>query len=480
MQPDVLIVGGGLAGLVAANRAAQVGLVPLVLEAREESAYACNSRICGGVFHVAHRSATRPAEVLRASIERVTYGNALPEAAGLLASRSAEVIRWMQREGIRYIRGGPEEYQTWVLAPPKPAQPGLEWKGRGGDVMMRTLERNLLARGHAIRRGTLVTELLEERGRCIGVRIRESGGCCDLRADAVVIADGGFQANLAMVERHISPAPERLLQRNAQTGLGDGIRMAEAMGAATIGMASFYGHLQSRDAMRDARMWPYPVIDHLAAAAIIVDCRGRRFTNEALGGVSIANAVARLDDPLSCTVIFDSAAWHGPPGRFRHTPPNPHLLSIGATMHVAGTLPELARRAALPARAMVATVEEFNGAVIEGRLHALAPTRTTAPVAPVPILRPPFHAIPVCAAISYTMGGVRIDAGCRVVDRRGAAIPGLYAAGATTGGLEGGPEAGYVGGLVQSAAHGLAVVDAILGDRDGRSHIATTAAGATQ
>ena len=462
MRVNVIIVGGGLAGLVAANRAAEKGLVPHVLEAGDEPLYACNSRICGGVFHVAHRSATQAPTVLAKSIQRVTYGNASPKATALLAMRSPNVIDWMRREGIQFIRGGPEEYQTWVLAPPKPSQPGLEWKGRGGDVMMRTLESNLLHRGHKIRRGARVVELIEATGRCIGVRVRDGNGLRELSADAVVLADGGFQGNPAMVKQYVSPRPDLLLQRNARSGRGDGIRMAQALGAATIGMEAFYGHILSRDAMHDNRLWPYPVLDHLAAACMIVDAKGRRFTNEAFGGVSIANAVARMDDPLSTTVIFDSAAWNGPPGRFRHTAPNPHLISVGATMHTGDSIENLAMKAGLPADTLAYTVDSYNQAVRSRNLKSLDQPRTNLPIQAFPILRPPFYALPACAGISYTMGGLCIDAGCGVLDGREARIPGLYAVGATTGGLEGGPEVGYVGGLVQSAAHGMAVIDEIL------------------
>ena len=77
-----------------------------------------------------------------------------------------------------------------------------------------------------------------------------------------------------------------------------------------------------------------------------------------------------------------------------------------------------------------------------------------------PIREPPFHAIRLCAGLTYTMGGIAIDAGTQVLDRDGAVMPGLYAAGACTGGLEGGPMAGYLGGLCKALSLGY-----IAGDR---------------
>jgi fumarate reductase flavoprotein subunit len=73
----------------------------------------------------------------------------------------------------------------------------------------------------------------------------------------------------------------------------------------------------------------------------------------------------------------------------------------------------------------------------------------------MPIARPPFYAIRLVAGISYTMGGIEIDAQARVIARDGAPFPDLYAAGACTGGIEGGPLGGYVGGFLKAATLGL-------------------------
>src|SRR6202008_4790030 len=82
-----------------------------------------------------------------------------------------------------------------------------------------------------------------------------------------------------------------------RTATGDGLRMAQAVGAATVGMDCFYGHLLSRDAMTNERLWPRPYVDALAVAGILVDGAGRRVADEGEGGVYLANAVARLEDP---------------------------------------------------------------------------------------------------------------------------------------------------------------------------------------
>src|SRR6185436_7034118 len=128
-----------------------------------------------------------------------------------------------------------------------------------------------------------------------------------LQTPAIVIADGGFQANHDMLRKSgVSPTPEKLLARNGGTAVGDGLRMALELGAAVSGgMNNIYGHLHNRDAMSSTKHWPRPVVDDLAAAGMVIDASGRRFTEEGLGGIWITNAIARLPDPLGTTIIFD-------------------------------------------------------------------------------------------------------------------------------------------------------------------------------
>jgi fumarate reductase flavoprotein subunit len=72
-----------------------------------------------------------------------------------------------------------------------------------------------------------------------------------------------------------------------------------------------------------------------------------------------------------------------------------------------------------------------------------------------PVAKAPFYAIPLAAGISYTMGGIEIDAQACVIGHDGAPLPGLYAAGSCTGGIEGGPLGGYVGGYLKAVTLGL-------------------------
>jgi fumarate reductase flavoprotein subunit len=249
------------------------------------------------------------------------------------------------------------------------------------------------------------------------------------------------------------------MQRNARTATGDGLQMAQAVGAATVGMNCFYGHLLSRDAMTNDRLWPRPYLDSLVVAGILVDAEGNRFANEGEGGVYAANAVARLADPLSSTLVFDQAIWEGP-GTNAMIPANPLLPNAGGTLHRAATIPELAALAGLPPERLQLTVERYNEALQTGALEKLSPPRRTDRYKAWPIAKPPFYAAPLCTGITNTMGGIAVDQDGAVLDESGSPIAGLYAAGGATGGLEGGPSIGYVGGLIK-AVFGLRAAEKI-------------------
>src|SRR5205814_6801001 len=170
--------------------------------------------------------------------------------------------------------------------------------------------------------------LLMENGRCGGVTAELNGVETSFRARAVVIADGGFQGNAELVRRYICKRPERLKQRGAGTGRGDGLQMALAAGAALTGGDRFYGHVLSIDALTNDNLWPYPYLDSLVTAGIVVDSAAQRFVDEGKGGVYVANAVAQLADPQSGFVIFDHAIWEKA-GRNGLIPANPHLVKEG-------------------------------------------------------------------------------------------------------------------------------------------------------
>ncbi len=431
---DVICVGGGLAGLAAASRAAQLGLKAVVLERGGDELYACNSRYAGGVMHVSYNNPKSPPDVLTAAMTEISGGHADAALVNAIATQAGRAVEWLRDEGARFARAGDIGWRQWILAPLRPAVTQMEWKGRGADVALRTLEKNLRERGGILHRGTHVVDLIFENGCCAGVKARQADVEKVFCAPAIVLADGGFQGNAVMAGEYLTPDPQRVKQRGAGTGLGDGLRMARAAGAAVSTLDAFYGHVLSCDAMHNDRVWPYPQLDELAAAGLLVNRQGRRIADEGMGGVYLANLIARQPDPLGTFVVFDEAIWQGP-GRAAAIPPNPTLLGAGGTLHKADTLDQLAALMGVDAHGLAATVREYNEALTSSATSTLQPPRSARRRTPFPFARAPFYGAPACSGLTYTMGGIRINGNAEVLRADGTVIRGLYAAGATTGGL---------------------------------------------
>jgi fumarate reductase flavoprotein subunit len=436
---DVAVIGGGLSGLTCALRAALGGRTVVVLERSGEDRYLCNSRIATGVFHVAMNSVSLNVQTLEARVRDTVGAGAREDLVTALCRNAARAVAWLRESGgAQFIRGGDAPFYDHVLAPSTIGLVGRPWQGKGADALLGSLEQKLVGRGGRVLRGHAVRELKMQDGRCIGL----AGEGFEAAARHVVIADGGYQGDVKLMKR-ISPAPQRLVQRNARSATGDGLRMALAAGAALADRGGFYGHLQSRSALTDDRLWPYPWADELARACIVVGADGKRIADERLGGVYLANRIAALPDPASAWVVCDQPAWDGP-GAERHTSPNPLLERMGGRLERAPSIEALAAGTGIDAGGLAATIAQHN---------AGAPAW--------PIRTAPFHALPIVPGITYTFGGIAVDGDARALREDGTPIEGLYAVGSTAGGLEGGERFGYAGGLARAAVSGLLAAEHI-------------------
>src|SRR5579862_7979018 len=115
---DAVIVGGGLAGLAAAIRSAELGLKPIVVEQGADEKYLCNSRITMGVFQVALHDMLGGAASLSAAIEEATRGYVDAKLRDKYAAEACPALRWLFGQGIRTINAGAATRSLATLAPP--------------------------------------------------------------------------------------------------------------------------------------------------------------------------------------------------------------------------------------------------------------------------------------------------------------------------------------------------------------------------
>ena len=265
---------------------------------------------------------------------------------------------------------------------------------------------------------TAVKILKDESGKACGVvAAGKSGNAVVVNAKAVVLTTGGFGANLEMVVEY-KPELAGFMTTNAAGIQGQGIKMASELGAATVDMEQIQIHptVQADTASL--------ITEGLRGdGAILVNAEGKRFIDE-VGTRDVVSA-AEIAQPGSFSwLIVDQKMVDASSVIQGYI--NRGLMLSGETYE------DLAKALEIPAEAFAETMKTWNGYVAEkndpefGRTSFASPLETA-----------PFYAVKVTAGIHHTMGGLCIDSNTQVLNTEGAVIPGLFAAGEVTGGVHG-------------------------------------------
>ncbi|HSV38031.1 MAG TPA: FAD-binding protein, partial [Nocardioidaceae bacterium] len=215
---DVLVIGGGMAGLTAAARAAHEGARVLVVEVA--------ASLGGSALYAGYAWTAPSREVIE---EVLPEGD--PELRHALVDRFPEGVEWIRSLGVHV----------------GDAQPILGFgSGHAFDTSQYVdlCQRQVLLRGEVLT-STRTTALLRDSTRVIGARLElAGGGIREVRAHATVIATGGFQADASLRAAHVHPNASDLPLRSNPNSRGDGLRLAVSVGAAAgPEHAGFYGHL---------------------------------------------------------------------------------------------------------------------------------------------------------------------------------------------------------------------------------------------
>lgn len=436
---DVVIAGGGNAALCAAIEAAAGGAKVLLLERAPEHMRGGNSRHTRNIRYL-HDEATayvtgpyRRDEFLD-DLLRVGGGQANRELAEMAIEESRRVPEWMARQGVRWqqpLRGTLHLSRT-----------NLFFLG-GGKALVNTYYDRLPRLGVRLCYDAAVTGV-EDRGREGCVVLSEIAGARrQIPCRALVVAAGGFEANIEWLARYWGEAARRFLIRG--TPYNDGAMLAALLerGAQPAGDPKGF-HALAIDA-RSPRFDGGIVtrVDSLPFG-IVVNGEGRRFYDEgediwpkryAIWGGLVAAQTGQI-----AYSIFDAKSW----GRF--IPP-------AYPPYRGDTIPALASQLDLDQVQFLATVEAFNrGApavrrIDMSRLDGSATSGVTPPKTnwASRLDTPPFYAFPVRPGITFTYLGVTVDAQTRVITTSGAPMPHVYAAGECMSGNI--LQRGYLGGF---------------------------------
>ncbi|MCE2459645.1 MAG: FAD-dependent tricarballylate dehydrogenase TcuA [Pseudomonadales bacterium] len=462
-MPHVVVIGGGNAALVAAIAARERGGDVTVLERAPYALRGGNSRFTAGAMRTVYGGVDDlrrlMPELTLAEVERADFGayprerfyddlgrvtdyRADPDLAERLIDSSFEVLCWMREKGVRFLPlYGRQSFEVDGKVRFWGGVTVEAWGGGAG--LVDSLTDIAQKSGVAIRYGAHASGL--ERTRTgFDIRLGSASESQCLHADAVVLACGGFESNPAWRARYLGPGWDLAKVRGTRFNTGDGIRMAVDVGAATRG--NFSGcHAVAWD-MNAPEFGDLDVGDsfqkHSYPFGIVVNREGCRFVDE---GADFRNyTYARygreiLNQPGQCAwQIFDAKVAHLLRDEYR-------IAKV--TRATADSIEALADRIAsaetMDSEALQAEVARFNAAV--DTKTPFDPTvkdgRGTVGLA-VPksnwanrLDTPPFEAYGVTCGITFTFGGLAVDAEARVLAEDGTPVPRLFAAGELVGGL---------------------------------------------
>ena len=465
IDTDIVIVGGGGAGMTAAIEAANAGKKIVILESQgmaggnsirstggmnagktpeqdknnfdeaagvektlktAEEKYADNATITALAATVREQWAAYQAapsgyfdSVELFELDTMIGGKGInnPELVHALASNSADAIQWLESIGAPL-----PSVSSFGGASVKRIHRPVNAEGKTvsvGTFMLPILEENAKKLGADLRLETRAKKLLvDESGKIVGVEAEgPTGEKVTVNAKAVILASGGFGANLEMVTKY-RPELEGFMTTNAKGALGDGILMGEEVGAATVDLEQIQIH---------------PTVEMNTAAliteglrgdgAILVNSNGQRFTDEV--GTRDAVSAAEIKQPGSFAYLIVDQAMVDASNVIQG------YIKKGYTTQ-GESYAALAEALQIDPTAFETTMNEWNAAVEAktdsqfGRTSFASPLNTA-----------PYYAIKVTPGVHHTMGGLKINSEAEVLTADGNKIPGLFAAGEVTGGVHG-------------------------------------------
>lgn len=434
---DVIVIGGGNAGMSAALTARESGATVLVLEAAPEHSRGGNSR------HVRNLRCMheQPLEVLQDSyaeaefwedLQQVTGGKTNEHLAKLTIRESGNCFRWMMEQGVRF----------------QPALGGTLQLSRtnafflgGGKAMLNSYYRKASNIGIDVVYDSPVTRINIDNGTFQSVTMVNQNQSMDIQANALVVASGGFQANIDWLREAWGPAADNFIIRGSPFDDGKILRLLMDAGAVITGDPD-----QCHAIAVDARAPKFDagIVSRVdcVSLGIVVNNEAKRFYDEgedfwpkryAIWGRLIA---AQPDQIAYAIIDKKSSSLFLPP----LTPPV-----------TGGSLEELANLLSLNTDALKETINQYNASVQNGSFdHTVLDNCHTRGLTPekshwaTTIDTPPFMAYPLRPGITFTYMGVVVNEDAQVKFNN-EKLSNIYAAGEIMAGNILGK--GYLAGL---------------------------------
>ena len=459
LTADVIVVGGGGAGLSAAASAVGEGASVIVIE--KTGILGGNTNVCGGIYNAPNPELQGP-QGIEDSVElfvkqTLDIGDnvANPELVQTMCENSYEGLKWLESMGMKFS----DKVFQGAGAPYPRTHQSLEPLGNGFiNAYLRTL--NASGAKSKILTETKGESLILDGDRIVGVNaINKDGSELILYANkGVVLATGGFAGNIELRQEYCegdkwTDLGQSVPTTNMPGNTGDGIKMAIEIGADLVDME----HIQLTNLCQPKTGMLVGMYDLSTANSIFINQEGNRFVKEDGRRDDICKAIYEQPDDLY--YMLHSGDTLPDPSKAKTGEGIPMDIVIENNMYgwqTGNTLEELATKIKVPAENLIATIEKYNAAVDSGKDNEFGRTLLTKKFEVGP-----WYAFPRVPSAHHTMGGVRIDSKTHVLNANEEIIKGLYAAGEVTGGIHGANRMG-----------GNAVVDTVVFGRIAGSNAA--------
>ena len=416
---DIVVIGAGGAGLTAAVEAASSGKLKIIV-LEKQGILGGNTNYSTGGINAAGTGAQEALgikdspDLFYEDTMRGGKQKNIPALVRSFVDHAAATVSWLTSLGADLsdvgLMGGSSAKRTH--------------RPKGGTAigphLMKVLKEASSKSNIEIRTSNKVVGLLSSNGTVTGVKVQNADGSTySLKAKAVVIATGGFGANLEMVTSY-QPSLAGFATLNHPGATGDAFSWLASVGGSTVQMeyiqihptAEAENHILITEAVR-------------GNGAILVNHAGNRFVNE-MDTRDAVSAAILAQDKAEAFLVFDNAVRTSLASI--ETYANQHLMAEGAD------IASLAQKTGLPSGALSSTLARYNSFRKAGVDEDFGRSGTEMTAA---LETPPFYAIRVKPAIHHTMGGIKVDADMHVLRSDDTPVPGLFSAGEVTGGLHG-------------------------------------------
>ncbi len=459
---DIVILGAGAAGLAAAVAAAETGFRNVIL-LEKQAAPGGNTLFCEGPFAAESPVQKRhaidaPRDYFVKEAMRWSHCKVNPRLVRAFVDKSGDTIRWLEEKGLKF-------YFKKLVVNETP----LSWHiAEGyGPRMVSVLRQQCKDLGVSLLFKTQAKKILTgAAGKVTGVLAVIDGKELTITAGSVIIATGGFGGNKELLKKYCPEYHDGMANFGVPYNTGDGLLMAQEVGAATIGLGTLMidgprpkadrGYFHSMTTIKSSVRGSDQVVEipfsfvALEPYAIWVNKKGRRFIDE-VGQMQMETgfAVNRQPDHM-CYSIFDSSirqviSEQGINHRIGYGEDQYRALPLPelerelrsqadkGNLKIANSLDEMAEWMGIDPKALATTIDEYNSACDKGYDPIFGKDRRFL----LPLRTAPYYGIECGTNYMDTVGGIKVNELMEVIDLQDNPIPGLYCAGVTAGGWEG-------------------------------------------